>query len=166
MMSHMISLMLIIGLIALPVLLAFFLRVNPTLVFASLLSGFMLAQFMTKNAGLVLNIVAPHAQTDQYTQIGLFIAPLILTLLLARRSSHSKLLLVQPIALVSSGLLLAALLQPLLPGGLQAQFLHTTIGNSIHSARDLIVGGSILANLVVIWFGHSSSSAGHSKKHH
>lgn len=147
--------------ILVPVALSFVLRVNPTLMFASLLAGFVLTQFVTDDASLVVSAAAASTDINQFTQIGLFVGPTVFTLFFARKSSNKTLRLLQPVVAIANGVLFAILIQPMLPSQLTAPFLATQVGTTLLQAKDLFVGAIIVLNLSLIWLSHQPHHSKH-----
>lgn len=162
----MIPLVLVLGLIAVPVVLGLLLRIQSTLIFVSIIAGYTLVGFLTDDASLALNTVNARWDNKEITQIGLLLLPLVGSLIFGRGSSKLKSgIILQALALVASGFLLAVLLQPLLPSDLQATILTTEIGHSLLQARDLVVGIAILVNCLAMWLGNGSHRHYRSKGH-
>ncbi len=164
----MLPLVVIIGLTAAPVLIGLLLRVQPSLLFVSILAGYVLALFLTDDTSVAIGMLAPHVHVGQFIQIILLALPVVLTLVLARKSANQKWLVLQPIILTACGLLFAVLMQPFLPTGLRAKINSTPVGTNLERAQHVVVAVAILVNLVFMWLSsrvHQEPSHGH-KRHH
>lgn len=153
-----------------PLVLLMFLRVNAALVFLSLCLGDVLTRFVAGDAG---NYLANHA--DQVPQqaanagndtvkLFLLLLPVVLTTIFMIRTvrGHARLLLnVLPAAGV--GLLGALLVVPLLPPGLSHNIVGSSLWSQAQRVQDLIVGGSALVCMFVLWL--QRPKAGSNKKH-
>lgn len=152
---------------ALPFLLALAFRVSSVLVLVSMLAGDMLVKFLSDDATLALSAVTKTQYVSVIAQITLLVLPIILTLLILRRSLARSRVVLHILPLAANGLLFFVLLLPLLPSGTQGDILHNPISKQVHSFQDLIVGATILLNLFVMWITYRSHDGHHKKgKHH
>jgi hypothetical protein len=153
-----------------PVILLMLLRVNAALVFLSLCLGDVLSQFVSPDANQFLALFSAHLPKgidagNQTIRILLLIAPAILTAIFMIRTlkGHGKLALnLLPAAGV--GLLAGLLVVPLLPSGVSNNILSSSLWTQLQHNQDIIVGGSSLICLLVLWLQRPQS--GHKKDKH
>ena len=145
------------AIILIPAVLLMLLRVNATLVFLSLCLGSVLVQFVAPDANTFLQLFSARVPEgigtgNDTVKIVLLLLPVLLTAIFMIRTvkGHAKLLLnVLPAAGV--GLLGALLVVPLLPGGVSANITDSSLWEEVQKAQNLIVGGSALTCLLVLW---------------
>jgi len=161
--------------VILPVVLLLGLRVNATLVFLSLCLGDVLVQFVASDANDFIGLLSSSnahtgfANGNNNLKLILLLLPVVLTTIFMIRTvrGHTRLLLnVLPAAGV--GLLGGLLVVPLLPPGLAHNIVASNLWSQAQKAQDLIVGGSALVCLLVLWLqrpktGHDEGKRG--KKH-
>ena len=163
------------GIVLAPIIVLLGLRVNATLVFLSLCLGDVLVQFVASDANDFLSLLSA-SNANSSIQAGndtlkliLLLLPVVLTTVFMIRTvrGHGRLLLnVLPAAGV--GLLGGLLVVPLLPPGLAYNIINSPLWSQVQKAQDLIVGGSALVCLLVLWLqrpktGHDDKK--HGKKH-
>jgi hypothetical protein len=159
------SLILLGVLVALPIVLAFVLRVNAILLFFSVMCGELLVQFMGDDATLVLGAFVRGEAASMYAQLVLLFVPVIFTLLIVRKSLTTAKILLNIPAIILSGLVLGILAIPLLTGGMQSQIMATAPGGLLQNMKDDIVGVTVLINLVLTWLYFRHKPEGKHKKH-
>jgi hypothetical protein len=153
----------LIAAVALPVLLIFLLRANGAMVFLSLCAGALLVRFVGGDASLVGS--AFGASTSSYSQLALLFAPALLSLFFLRKSMRGPkalLILLPALAVGLVGMLLAV---PLLAGGAQHNITSTTGWSWLYQQREVVIIGSVLVSLVVLWFSHGMSHDSKKRKH-
>jgi len=160
----------ILGAIVLaPVLLLMLLRVNATLVFLSLCLGNVLVQFVAPDANSFMTLFSAHvphgADTgNNFMKIVLLLLPVVLTLVFMIRTVRGKgKLALNAFPSAGVGLLGALLVVPLLPASMSDSILSSSLWLQVQRAQDLIVGGSALVCLLVLWL--QRPKAGHDDKH-
>jgi hypothetical protein len=160
------------AIVLVPVIVLMFLRINAALVFLSLCLGDVLVQFVAKDTSNYLTLHAnnvPHqASTAGGSTIKLFLLllPVVLTAIFMIRTvnGHGKLLLnLLPAAGV--GMLGGLLVVPLLPSGLGYNIIASSLWTEVIKTQDLIVGGSALICLLVLWLQRPKIGLKHSKHH-
>lgn len=158
------------GIVVVPVVLLMVLRVNAALVFLSLCLGDVLVRFTANDASSFLTtFTGSHTVTSVTTsnsnvKIILLLFPVVLTTIFMIRTVHgnSRLLLnILPAAGV--GLLGALLVVPLLPPGAAHGIIGSPLWNQAQNAQVLIVGGSALVCLLVLWMQRPKAGK---RKHH
>ncbi|GAC1499765.1 MAG: hypothetical protein NVS1B10_02830 [Candidatus Saccharimonadales bacterium] len=160
------------SIVVVPILLIMLLRINAALVFLSLCLGDVLVQFLSKDTGAFVSLYSarlPAQAANPSTNtinIALISLPAILTALFMIRSIHSKSRLVLNIfPAIGVGLLAALLIVPLLSSGLSHNIFATSFWRQANRAQALIVGGSALTCLVVIWLQRPKTPKHKSGKH-
>jgi hypothetical protein len=162
--------MLLAGIVIVPIVLLMVLRVNAALVFLSLCLGDVLVRFTANDASSFLTtFTGSHTVTSVTTsnsnvKIILLLFPVVLTTIFMIRTIHgnSRLLLnILPSAGV--GLLGALLVVPLLPPGVAHGIIGSPLWNQAQNAQVLIVGGSALVCLLVLWMQRPKAGK---RKHH
>lgn len=138
-----------------PVVLLTLLRINAAFVFLSLCLGNVLVQFLGKDAITVVG--GAHAVSSNYVQLGLLLAPVVLTLLFMARTVRGSRLLLNLLPALGVGLLLALLVVPLLSSGLSANIVRSSVWYDMQKSQDLIVGFSALICLVFLWMQRPKS---------
>ncbi len=163
----------ILGAIVLaPVLLLMLLRVNAALVFLSLCLGNVLVQFVAPDANSFVTLFAAHVPKGVDTgnnnvKMLLLLLPVVLTTIFMIRTvrGHGRLILnLLPAAGV--GLLGGLLIVPLLPGGVSANIVDSSLWAQVQRAQDLIVGSSALICLLVLWLQRPKTGGDHKHGKH
>lgn len=163
---------LILGAIVLvPVALLTFFKINATLVFLSLCLGDVLVQFVAPDANSFLQLFSARVPDsvdsgNDTVKIVLLLLPVILTAVFMVKTvkGHSRILLnLLPAAGV--GLLGALLVVPLLPTELSLNIVDSSLWEQLQKAQNLVVGGSALACLFVLWLSRPKAGHGKHTKH-
>lgn len=137
-----------------PLALAYFLKSNAALAFLALCAGFVLITLASADAARLLNDTGIISLSRTAVSLILLVAPLILTLMLTRKSfsGHSKFIL-QIVPGLCAGGLLALIVVPLLSQSLHADFANSTFWNSLQKIQPEIVAVGVLSSLLMIWAG-------------
>ena len=112
----MIPLIVLALVVGMPVLLALVFRVNAIFVFLSICAGYFLQFALSDDVDLAFATVVRGSDSIVVARLVLLVLPLLLTLLLVRKS-QGKSLIFQFVPLIFSGLFLAIIALPLLPAG-------------------------------------------------
>jgi hypothetical protein len=159
--------LIILGVLAgLPVLLALFLRVNGFLLFFSIMAGDLLVRFLGDDATLVIGAFVKGEAASVYAQLLLFFLPVVITLLLVRKSVQKSKIFINIPSQLLSGLVIAALAIPLLSNSMILQLTSTPIGRLLQDMRDNIIGAAVLLNLAIVWVAFRPKHDSKHKKHH
>lgn len=150
-----------------------FLRVNAVLVFLSLCLGDVLIQFVASDAG---NFLTAHAgQVPQQAasagndtiKLALLLLPVVLTTIFMIRTVHGNArLLLNVLPAAGVGLLAALLVVPLLPPGLSHNIVESSLWSQAERVQGLIVGGSALVCVFLLWLQRPKSGGGHKRGKH
>ena len=153
-----------------PAVVLMLLRINAALVFLSLCLGNVLIQFVSGDAGNFLvqqsgQVSLPAAYTGANTvKLVLLLLPAALTAIFMIKTVHGQgRLLLNLLPAAGVGLLGALLVVPLLPPGLSHNVVGSSLWTQAHRLQDLIVGGSAVVCLIVLWL--QRPKAGGSRKH-
>ncbi len=152
-----------------PVVVLLLLRANAALVFLSLCLGDVLVQFTANDASSFLTTFS-HSHTvtsittsNSNVKIALLLLPVVLTTFFMIRTVHgSSRLLLNILPAAGVGLLGALLIVPLMPPGAAHSIIDSSLWNQVQKAQVLIVGGSALVCLLVLWM-QRPKTGGHSK---
>ena len=157
----------LVGLMVLPIVLLFLLRVNASLVFLSLCLGDVLVQFVSKDVVSIISGASLNVHTtDSAIKLALLLAPAALTTLFMIRtvSGHKKFINLLPAA--GTGLLTALLVVPLLSPAVSANIINSSLWQSMQSLQSSIVAASTLICLLFLWLQRPKHSSEKGGKHH
>ncbi|HWB38719.1 MAG TPA: hypothetical protein VG604_00570 [Candidatus Saccharimonadales bacterium] len=161
--------------VLIPIVVLLALRVNATLVFLSLCLGDVLLQFVGGDANDLLSLLSASGgqvhvnSTDSLLKIFLLLLPVVLTTIFMIRTVRGNVrLLLNILPAAGVGLLGGLLVVPLLPPGLANNIIGSAMWVQVQRAQDLIVGGSALVCLLVLWMQRPKTGGEegkHGKKH-
>lgn len=162
-----------LGLIVLfPIVFLLALRVNATLVFLSLCLGSVLVQYVVGDANSLVDWLyssnaTPKIHTSQDNiKLVLLLLPVALTsVFMIRTVSGTSRLVMNALPAVGVGLLGALLVVPLLPPGLAHNIVRTDLWDQLTKAQSVIIGGSAIICLLVLWLQRPKTEGKHHKKH-
>lgn len=171
------ALLTLIAIITIPVVLLMALRINATLVFLSLCLGNVLALFVAEDAGWMMTLFSDSVpQTGSLTEssikLGLLLLPVLFTAVFMIRTVKGTFgLVLNLFPALGVGLLGALLAVPLLPSGAAQNIVNSSLWLQVVKSQDLIVGGSALLCLFVLWLQRPKTGGGHDaggkhSKHH
>lgn len=143
--------MIVLGVALAPAVLGLVLRVNSVLVFLSVVSGYLLQQTLGDSAGLTISSLSKSSQSDMIANIGLLFLPVILTLIIARKTLKASNVLFQLLPLVLASGTGAAFLLPLTSDLFRVQAYSGVVGAQIYSAADVVVAAAAILNLLLAW---------------
>lgn len=158
------------AIVLVPVILLMVLRVNAALVFLSLCLGDVLVQFTANDASSFLttftnsHTVTSVTTSNSNVKIALLLFPVVLTTVFMIRTIHgSSRLILNALPSAGVGLLGALLVVPLLPPGAAHNIVGSSLWDQAQNAQVLIVGGSALVCLLVLWLQRPKAGK---RKHH
>ena len=162
------------AIVAIPVVLLMILRVNAALVFLSLCLGDVLVQFVAPDTQSFANLFSANNLSLEHPanntiKLGLLLLPVILTTIFMIRTVRGKTkLLLNALPAAGVGLLGALLVVPLLSYSLQSNIIDSSLWHQVLKAQVLIVGGSAVVCLMVLWLQRpkAGGEAGKKGKHH
>lgn len=164
----------ILGLIVVvPVVILLLLRVNATLVFLSLCLGSVLVQFVGNDPESIASWLSsagasPALQTsDNNLKLILLLTPVILTTIFMIKTIHGNTrMALNVLPAIGVGVLGALLVVPLLPSGTSSGITGSDIWDQILNIQNIIVGGTAIVCLIVLWLQRPKPAHGkHHKKH-
>lgn len=160
------------AIVLLPIAFLLLLRVNATLVFLSLCLGSVLVQYVVGDANSVVDWLSnsnatPQINTSQDTiKLVLLLLPVALTsVFMIRTVSGTSKLVMNALPALGVGLLGALLVVPLLPPGLAHNIVRTDLWDQLLKAQNIIIGGSAIICLLVLWLQRPKTGGKHHKKH-
>lgn len=153
------------AIVGMPILLALVLRVNAVFIFLAVATGALLSQYISDDASLVLTSFFTRVSVDQYVKLGLLILPLILTLLILRKSMSPAQFPLHVVPLIVTCAAFATLVISNLPGGVQHNISSDHYGHISMSSQNVLIAAASVLTLVLAFItgGHKSKSKG---KHH
>lgn len=162
-MSPLILLAVIAGL---PLLLSIVMRVKPLYMFVGIVTGYFWMFFLGESAELTLRSLVRISQPDVVIRLALLLIPVILTLVLMRKTLSSSALPFQILLLIADSALLASFIIPILSAGTQNAIYQTKIGNIFALAHDDIIAIAAGFHLIVMFFMRPKPHHGKASKHH
>lgn len=149
---------------AVPLILITIFRVKPLYVFVSVITGYFWSEFLGESAGLIVGSMVRNENADFVTQIGLLLLPVVLTLLIMKKTLSTNALPFQFFLLVANSVLLITFLLPLLPPGQQGAIYQTNAGNSLRQSHDVLIAGIVGMHVLFMWIMRPQQP--HAKKKH
>lgn len=159
------------AIVLVPVLVLMILRINAALVFLSLCLGNVLVQFIAPDANSFLALFSAHVPKGADTgndaiKIILLLFPVVLTAIFMIRTVRGNgRLALNLLPAAGVGMLGGLLIVPLLPGGLSQNIIDSSLWAQALRAQDLIVGGSALICLLVLWLQRPTTGGHKAGKH-
>lgn len=160
------------AIVLVPVLFLILLRVNATLVFLSLCLGSVLVTYVVGDANSLVDWLStsnatPKINTSQDNiKLVLLLLPVALTsIFMIRTVKGTSRQVMNALPAVGVGLLGALLVVPLLPPGLAHNIVRTDLWDQLHKAQDIIIGGSAVVCLLVLWLQRPKTEGKHHGKH-
>lgn len=161
------------AIVLVPVAILLFLRVNAALVFLSLCLGDVLVRFVAGDAGNFLTVhanqvpqQAANAGNDTVKLVLLLLPVVLTTVFMIRTIRGNFRLILNILPAAGVGLLGALLAVPLLPPGLSHNIVNASLWSQAQNAQGLIVGGSALVCMFVLWLQRPKSGSGHKHGKH
>lgn len=163
------SLLLLGLLFGIPLLLLTVLRIKPLYAFVSIMTGYVWAQYLGDPAELILRSGFRVPSPDLAARIGLLLIPVVITLLLMRKSLSASALPFQFFLLVANSLLLTVLIADSLPTDVQRQLYQSNAGNVVRQSGDVVIAGVAGLHVLVMWImrpkHHDTHGHGKKKRH-
>lgn len=151
------------AIIGAPVLLALVMRVNAVFIFMSIAAGYLLQLSLSDSVDLLVATFIPGSNSLVIARAVLFGLPVLLTLILLRKTVGRSLIF-QLIPLLLSGMMLGVLLLPLLTPGFSQSVYNAQYGSNIRQSGDLVTAIAVASNITLA-FMLFKGVGGH-KKHH
>lgn len=145
-------LILIILIIGIPLLLFVILRVKPLYLFVSIVTGYLWVLYLGEPAELVFRSLSLGiTNPGSVAKIFLLLVPLVISLLVMRKSLPTSALPFQFFLLVANSLLLATIAISQLPTGVQNNLYTTSAGAFIRQTNDVLIAGIAGLHVLVMW---------------
>jgi len=145
-----------------PLVITYFLKSNAALSFLALCVGFVLSTSVIGDLKHLLSETNLSVTNDTLGVI-LLLAPLLLTLLLTRKSHEKGLIfIIHLITALAAGGLLALSIGPLLSSSSQFDVTSSSAWNDLVKIQASVIGVGALLSLLLVWLGTSHH---HFKKH-
>lgn len=157
---------LLAALVGLPLFLLVILRIKPLYAFVSIVTGYFWVQFLGEPAELTLRSFVRVSNADIIMPIGLLLLPLLLTMLLMRKTLSTSSLPFQFVLLLANSLLLVTFLLPLLTAGTQGAIYQTQAGSIFRQAHDVAIAAIAGLHLLVMYLMRPRHHEKHGGKHH
>jgi zinc transporter ZupT len=145
------------ALVLVPLLAILVLRVNGAIAFMSLCLGSVLVTYTSTDVDGVLTSMSTGSTrltVNQWSQLGLLVVPLLLTMLFTRGSVKGSKKVTNVLPALAAGLLTALLVVPLLPANLQHQIHDQTIWAQLNNAQTAVILGGAAFSLMFLLFTH------------
>jgi hypothetical protein len=139
------------GLLAVPVLLGFFMRVSAPHIFFSVMAGELLARYFGQDAVVEAEKAFRNPYTTQYAELAILTLPIILTALILKGTISISKNILNLIPLVITGVVYASFALPLLPADVQATIASNPLGQELLNTSSTIIGVVVLIQLVALW---------------
>jgi hypothetical protein len=159
---------LLLTLLLLPAVLAYFLKSNAAIGFLALCGGFAVITLSGSDIQHLFGQTRITSLTSDDIDLILLALPLLFSLLFTFRSVTGKAAgLLQMIPAVCAGGVLAAVSAPTFSDALNINLAHAQAWKDLQSAQSYVVAIGLAASLLLIWSGGFSHarSHGHGKKH-
>jgi hypothetical protein len=149
---------------AVPLILAFMLRVNAIFLFLSVAAGGIIAGQWGTDANVLIDGFSSYQHSAVVANLALLLIPVALTLFLLRKTLPTPLFIVQGLPLVATCVTLAIFVINYLPDDVQRELYSGEIGSNVKTAQDIIVAGTAVLVLLLMWLTYRHKPA-HGKKH-
>ncbi len=158
--------LLLIALVAgVPAGLALLLRVNTVYLFVSIVVGDLLVQSVGDTAGLTIRSFITTSSAETMTKVGLLAIPILLTLLILRKTLPTRQFLLQVVPLAANGALILVLAIPLMTESIRQNITSVPIGRGVYQATDVIIAGTACLHLILMWQLGRPPKDGRKRKH-
>jgi len=152
------------GLIGLPIVLGFVMRVSAPHLFFSVMAGELLARYFGFNAAIEAEKAFRSDTITHYTELALLTIPVILTALILRNTVSRTKNIFNLIPLIITGLVYASFALPLLPADIKAQVAGNPLGAELLNTSSNIIGVVVLVQLISLWIlNHSDVQKKHKR---
>ncbi len=145
----------LLAVLAAPVIILTFLRINAVMVFLSLCLGQMLVTYVAKDPASFIAFIAPHGGTTNTAavEVAILFAPVVLTSVMMLFSVHGRLkVLLNMLPASGVGALMALLAVPLLMPGLRGAIEAEPLWQQLERLQPVIVGITAIISMTFLWF--------------
>lgn len=150
-----------------PPIVTLLLRSNGVLVFLSVCLGSVLSTYLADDVGMVISGASRSSalNTMQWSQLGLLVLPVVLTIVLARKKLKGVKLLLGAIAAAAGGGLLALLAVPFLSRTLQDTIRKTDLWHQLDNAQSALLIVGVIVTLLLLFMTRTKPVEDKGKKH-
>lgn len=138
----------LLALILFPVVVGFFMQVNSSHLFFSVMAGELLGRYFGHDLEAITH--------SPYSEAALITAPLFLTAIFLSRSIKKRFLILHLVPFTITGVIYAIFVVPTLPDHIIELIQRSYIGNMFLHMGDLIIGTVIVVQLLALWYFHRS----------
>ncbi len=139
------------GLLAVPVVLGFLMRVSAPYIFFSVMAGELLARYFGEKAILEAEKAFRNPYTTHYAELAILTLPVILTAMILKGTISISKNILNLVPLVITGVVYASFALPLLPADVQATISSNPLGRELLNTSSEIIGVVVLVQLVALW---------------
>lgn len=144
--------LLVIGLIGIPIILVWWLRVNAAMVFLSLCLGYVMVQFLGADVRAFAELFMPDSNVStSVCKLVLLLAPAVLTAAFMMRSVKGSRRLWNMLPAIAVGTFTALLVVPLLASETTRSIAHIALWQQFLRAQDLVVTAGAIISLLFLW---------------
>ena len=148
-----------------PLVLTLFLRTNGALAFLSLCAGSVLVKYAGDDVTLIASaLFRSNGSTDEIARLLLLGVPMIMTLLLFRRTTQTRHMLLQLLSAAFAGLAALILVQPILNADVQTQVAATSLSINVRSYEGFIFALGVIVSTFTLWVSRSKHGSDHGRK--
>ena len=147
------------AIVAVPTLLIVLFRVKAAMVFMALCVGAVLSNIVNDSALDMVQTFAKgyNANTQTAVQVGLLVAPMLLTLLFLGRTLSSSKLVINIFPALLTGVVTLLLVVPLLPDGVSGGIYGTEAWTQLTAYQAAVVSVAALMSLAQLWAGGNAA---------
>jgi large-conductance mechanosensitive channel len=149
----------------LPVLLALLLRVNAVFLFMSVAAGNLLVRFVGDDADLALGMVLRDADAPIISKFVLQLLPVILTILLLRKTLPRSKMLFHVLPSIATGLSLGVFVLTFFNTSVQKEVYDSPYGDVLKTSQDVIVAAAVVLTLLLAWITYRNKDAKPGRHH-
>lgn len=157
------SLVILSGIFGILLLLVMFLRVSSIFLFLALASGLLLAQYIAVDTSVVLEAFLPDKSMGANVQLILLLLPVLLTLIILRKTVKGRKVILHFIPWVITLATLVSFVMSYLPGGVRHNLQSSLLGRPLNSSQNVLISMSVAVNLFLAFLVHKPGDK--SKKH-
>lgn len=152
----------LIGLLLIPVIVIVLLEVNSVITYLAICLGEVVSTNLNSNP-IVIKLFQHAKYIHNYTYLNnlkliLLLVPLVLVLIIMIRTAKGGIFTINLFGAVATGILLAYLIEPLLPSSLTLAFSSTHLWKEIFNQESNVIGASVLLIIGMVIFQRSKFS--------
>lgn len=135
-----------------PLVLALVLRVNAILLFLSVAIGGLLARHLGEDAAWILANFIKDPNITNYTNIGLLLLPVLLTLILLKKTVIGSRVFLQFLPLLLVNAMLGSIIISYLPTAVSDTYYASSIGKIVKQSTDVLIAATAVIAMLMAWF--------------